>query len=211
MKITKVLGIGVKSIDSGDNDKILRLLTCDGIISVLLRGVKKPKAKLKPASQPFCMGEFELSEGKGIPLVIGCEITDGFFSLTESPDKYYGASLVMQAASEVNYGSDAEVFYLVVDALKDLAYSSANPVCVTASFLLRLCDAIGYHDTYTVGKIPAVTVADAMYLLKTAKDLSKIQLSYDLAVKCLKQQAMRFRRLTDFELTNVKTFLQLTQ
>ena len=57
-----VNGLMLKSADYKENDKILTLLTAEkGKITAGIKGVRKAKAKLKFAAQPFCFAEYVLS------------------------------------------------------------------------------------------------------------------------------------------------------
>ena len=71
----------LKVSDYRDDDKLIKVLTAEnGMQSVLLRGVKKAKAKLKPFAQPFACFDTRLVSGKGAFLtpVEPMLIADGF-------------------------------------------------------------------------------------------------------------------------------------
>ena len=54
----KTDAVVLKAIDYKDNDKLLTLFSPSlGKITAGIKGVKKPKAKLAFAAQPFCFAE----------------------------------------------------------------------------------------------------------------------------------------------------------
>ena len=67
--IEKIKALVLRAADFKENDKLL-LLYCGeyGKITASIRGVKKPGAKLKFAAEPFCFGEFMLSDRKSTRL-----------------------------------------------------------------------------------------------------------------------------------------------
>lgn len=95
-KETKIVGICLNTIDYKENDKIIYLLTPEGKISALMRGVKKSNSKLKFVCQPFCYSEF-LFTGKGsMPLVINANIIDNNFDLLNTYKVYEISSIVLK-------------------------------------------------------------------------------------------------------------------
>ncbi len=143
----KVNGIVIKSIDYGDNDKIITVFTLEkGVISASLKGVKKAGAKLKFASEPFCFAEFILFNKSGKNTVISASIKDGFYSIREDIIKFYCGctvlSFIKTFLKEEIISKDA--FILTLNALKDLAYKDINPKSVTARFLFLALRLSGY-------------------------------------------------------------------
>ena len=77
----KVNALVIKAIDYKENDKILTLYSLEkGRLSANIKGVKKPKAKLKFASEPFCFAEFILAEKLGKYTVINASYKNSFYN-----------------------------------------------------------------------------------------------------------------------------------
>ena len=56
MKELKVKGIVIKAIDYNDSDKLVTIFSAElGLLKAKVRGVKKDKAKLAFAVQPFAL------------------------------------------------------------------------------------------------------------------------------------------------------------
>ena len=88
----KTEGIVLQSMDYKDNDKLLTLFSPTlGKILVGARGVKKPKAKLSFAVQPFCFAEYILAEKGGRYTLTGAYQYESFFSLRLDIVRFYAA------------------------------------------------------------------------------------------------------------------------
>lgn len=84
----KTEAIVVQSLDYKDDDKLLTLFSPSlGKITAGIRGVKKPKAKLAFASQPFCFAEYVLAEKGGRYTVISAYLHESFFELRTDLEK----------------------------------------------------------------------------------------------------------------------------
>jgi DNA repair protein RecO (recombination protein O) len=89
MEEIKLKGIVIKADDYKDSDKLVTIFSAEkGLIRARARGVKKNKAKLAFAVQPFAFIEFMLSERNGFYTVINATSIDQFFGLTADFDNY---------------------------------------------------------------------------------------------------------------------------
>ncbi len=143
-------GIVVGGEDSGEADRIVRLLTPSGVISVRMRGVKKEKAKLKFAAMPFSFCRYVLLKRGGFYSVKTADQEESLFGVTSSPEKYITGSLMLETAAVASGGSDsADIFISLLTSLKDLIYSDVHPYIAGLSFI---CDLLvrGGHLTRSV-------------------------------------------------------------
>lgn len=143
----KVNALMIKSVDYGENDKILTLFSLEkGVISAKIRGVKKAGAKLKFAAEPFCFAEYVLSGRGGMFSVIHASLHDGFFPLRLDVERLYAAGAAAEFVRRFcpeNVVS-AGLFAPIIECLKRLAYSSAPPSAPLAAFLAAGLKEIGY-------------------------------------------------------------------
>lgn len=87
----------IKATDYKENDKLLNLFTPSrGKLTAGIRGVRKPKAKLAFAAQPFCFAEYVLAEKGGRYTVTAAYLYDGFFALRTDIVRYYAACAVLE-------------------------------------------------------------------------------------------------------------------
>ncbi len=123
---------------TADASRLLLLFSPEkGLFSAVIRGVEKPKAKLASASQPFCFGEFMLAERNGYYTVIDCYIYDSFYTLAGNLDSYVLSSAMLEVVSKLAVPEDAnvELFTLLLNSLKVVAYEKAEPTAVAIKFL----------------------------------------------------------------------------
>jgi len=154
-----VSAILIKAADYGESDKLVWLLTAEcGVIAARLRGVKKKGAKLKYAAQPFCFGRYQLVKKGGFYTVTGCDVNDGFYSVSVDPDRYmYGCLMLETAYEAARYGGDTGFLAVLLNGLKMLVYSEASPQAALTAYLLDLADKCGYGlrrgDNLSIGYI----------------------------------------------------------
>ena len=88
----KTDAVVLKAIDYKDNDKLLTLFSPSlGKITAGIKGVKKPKAKLAFAAQPFCFAEYVLAERGGRYTVTAAYLHESFFELRADVEAFYAA------------------------------------------------------------------------------------------------------------------------
>jgi len=174
--LEQVTAILIKADDCGENDKIVKLFTLQkGVIRAKVRGVKKKGAKLKFAAQPFCFGEYSLAERGGFYTITGCVAKESFYGIAEDSQKYIFGCLMLETASEgVRYENNPDIFVLLLDSLKNLAYSTVSLDKVMVAYLFNLAEKCGY----------GISKED-----KTVKNLVNY-LQYKLQVKFLTAQML---------------------
>ncbi len=147
-EIIKTTGIVLKS--SKHTIEAARLLDIFspemGKFSAVIRGVEKPKAKLAVASQPFCLGEFMLAEKNGYYTVTDCYVVDSFFSLAYNLDAYVlGCSMLEISGKLAQAGeSNVELFTLLLNTLKVMAYEDAEPSACLVKFIIETLKLSGF-------------------------------------------------------------------
>lgn len=146
MEEIKIKGIVVKSKDYKDSDKIVTIFSAEkGLISARVRGVKKNKAKLVFAVQPFAFVEFVLVCRDNFYTVINATSIDQFFDITADFDKY----ILMLACLEVieksvkENSQEPELFLLLLSILKAVCYDGVSPMVAFIKFMLDALNCLG--------------------------------------------------------------------
>jgi len=144
-----ITAISVKSIDYGDNGRLVTLVTpFRGKIIVKASGCKSLKSKLRIPSMPFCYGDYYLREKSGKVSMISCDIVQSFGSFGEDLDKFYLASIVMETAEKffLEEQEDKELFELVLSCCQALK-NSDYPGLLILNYLVKLLKVEGYDFT----------------------------------------------------------------
>jgi len=144
MQETKVKAIVLGGIDYKEKDMLITLFTLDkGIMGVVFKGVKNPKAKLKSAKEVFSFGDFIYSGSTKI--VTSADIIESFYDLTKDIKKYYAACAMLEVIKTVMPQGEAnpQVFLLLLKSLR-LLVGGAAPLNVLNKFLVNIFKHIGY-------------------------------------------------------------------
>lgn len=144
----KVNALMLRANDYGEYDKMITLLTAEeGKISAAIKGVRKAKAKLRFAAQPFCFGEYILAKSGGRYTVIGCTEIESFYDLRCDVEKFYAACAICELAGAATYeGQPSEdIFARSVRALSDICLGDEGEQLI--KYLVYVLRQTGYAIT----------------------------------------------------------------
>lgn len=143
----KTEAVVLQTVDYKDNDKLLTLFSPTlGKITAGIRGVKKPKAKLAFAAQPFCFSEYVLAEKGGRYTVISAYLHESFFPLRADVERFYAACAAAELCRELSLENERYegLFIALIECLKSLCYAGENAFEALISFLLVALRELGY-------------------------------------------------------------------
>jgi len=143
----KTKGIVIKASDYKDSDKLVTIFSADkGIIKVRARGVKKPKAKLAFAAQPFAFVDYILAAKGGFYTVINASSIDQFYDITTDFDKYVFCLACLEVCEKTIKENDPshDLFLLLLTAFKLVSYGKASPMVVFIKFMLEALKYLGF-------------------------------------------------------------------
>ncbi len=147
MEEIKVKGIVLKSVDYKDSDKIITIFSAErGLITARARGVKKAKAKLAFAVQPFAFVEFMLMAKGGYYTVINATSIDQFFDITTDFDNYILMLACLEVCGKTIKENDIneELFILLLNSLKMVCYANASAMVVFVKFMFESLKYLGF-------------------------------------------------------------------
>ena len=147
MEEIKVKGIVVKSIDYQDSDKIVTIFSPEfGMINARARGVKKAKAKLAFAVQPFAFVEFLLIQKGDFFTVVNATSIDQFFEITNDFDNYIFMMACMEVCQKTIKQNDvhSDLFLLLLSSFKAVCYDKVSAMVVFVKFMLEAMKMLGY-------------------------------------------------------------------
>ncbi len=143
----KTDAIVLRAVDYQENDKILTLFSPSlGRITVGAKGVKKPKAKLSFASQPFCFAEYILAEKVGRYTMTGAYLHESFFSLRYDIVRFYAACALAEICLTVLYERESQegLFIALIEGLKALSLAEEDAAEAVVAFTLVALRESGY-------------------------------------------------------------------
>jgi len=143
----KLNAIVVKTTQSGENDKILTLLSPEeGKLTVIAKGVKSLKHQSRNACAPLCYSSFVLKKIKdGFYSLISAELNESFRTLSEDVVLLsYGAYFASLAEMCVQPGISAEEeVRLLLNTLYVLCRRTDSAPLIKAVFEIKLMKLIG--------------------------------------------------------------------
>ena len=200
MEEIKIKGVVIKAVDYKDSDKLVTIFSAEkGLIKARVRGVKKDKAKLAFAVQPFAFIEFLLTERKGFYTVINATSIDQFFGLTADFDNYLFMLSCLEVVEKSVKENQAqpELFVLLLNSLKAVCYDEARSENVFIKFMIEAMKYLGYSFVF-----------DRCVCCEKALNENNVGFSYDynglLCPKCLsKNDALELNKVEFFILRNI--------
>lgn len=143
----KTDAIVLRAIDYKESDRLLTLFTpLRGKVTAGIRGVRKPKAKLNFASQPFCFAEYVLTEKGGRYTVTSAYLYDGFFALRSDIVRYYAACAMLEICDALAMEEEncEGTFIALIEGLKNLSLTDEDPTECLLSFAMQALREGGY-------------------------------------------------------------------
>ena len=137
----------IRAVPYKDSDIMLTLFTLEkGLISCIVRGVKKQGAKLKFCTQLFCFAEYVVAEKSSRRTVIEASEIDSFYGIATDVDRYYSALGVIEFIRGVLQDEILayDLFLLTIKTLKSIKETDQNPYVFLAKFLTEAIDLSGY-------------------------------------------------------------------
>ena len=141
---TKAKGIILKLTDDKDADRLASVFAFDeGIITCKFTGVRKEKAKLKSAAQPFTFIDFIFSEKSDKKTITSCDIVDSFVGLYSNYDKTICGYIILDTISSIlpKGKEENEILLLLINALKDI--ETKDEYVATIRFIVNFIDFMG--------------------------------------------------------------------
>lgn len=147
MEELKIKGIVIKATDYKDSDKIVTIFSAEqGLIRARVRGVKKNKAKLAFAVQPFAFIEFVLVKSGNFYTCINATSIDQFFEITLDFDNYIFMLACLEVCLKTVKENDSEpkLFLFLLNSLNLVCYSGYNSMYIFIKFMLESFRQLGY-------------------------------------------------------------------
>ena len=134
--------------DYKDSDRLVKLFSVDiGIITARIRGIKKSTAKLKMASETFCLAEYTLMKKNDYYQIIGANIIDNFFNIVNDYEIFSLANALLETTlkSLPEKTQLGKVFINLLKSLKGICYENKHPIYIVCHYISYLLDFLGYR------------------------------------------------------------------
>lgn len=140
-------GIVLKTLDLGEADRILTLLTRHfGKVKVVAKGIRRPTSRLAGHVEPLSHATFHLARGRELDVLTGAEARSTYRALREDLDRIAAGWYIAEVAdrSTAERASATPVFDLLETALRHLDAGHA-PSLVCRWWDLHLLDRTGFR------------------------------------------------------------------
>lgn len=140
-------GLVLRARDYGENDRLITILTADGKMTVIAKGARSLKSKIKNLTEPFVYANFELNQkSQGIPWIKGGSIEQVFYDLRTDVEKLFLATYICEVASELSGErvDSADMLRLTLNTLFSIMTAIRPLSQIKAVFEIRASAMSGY-------------------------------------------------------------------
>ncbi|MDU0479261.1 DNA repair protein RecO [Staphylococcus chromogenes] len=133
----------VRTYDFGEADRVVVLLTPDGLVRGVAKGVRKARSRFGSRLEPFVELQVQLYPGRNLETITGADTLAFYGAGTiENYERYTAACAVLEAAERLSY-ENGELFELVLIALRAIQ-AAEHPTIYLDEFLLKAMDIAGW-------------------------------------------------------------------
>lgn len=128
----------------GEADRILSLITPEGKVSAIAKGVRRPKSKLAGGVELFSLVEINLHKGRGdLMTVTGAKMLKYYGNLLKNYNLMELATLMLKKINIASESSDSPEYFGMVESSFEELDNGANADLVYAWFLVNLLKTSG--------------------------------------------------------------------
>lgn len=143
-KDIRTLGYVLRRTNYGEADRILNLITPQGKISAIVKGVRREKSKLAGGIEMFTLTDFNIHLGRGeFGVVTGAKMVKHYGEIVKDFNMIELAAMMLKKINKVAENSDNSEYFKILDQ----SLAGLNAGCeiglVEAWFLMNLTRATG--------------------------------------------------------------------
>ena len=140
-------GLVIRSRDSGENDRLVTILTPEGQITAVAKGARSMKSKLLNLTQPYVYGNFEINQKGNYSWIRGGSSYEMFYRLRDDVEKLFLASYICDVAHEVTGEGvpSVDALRLTLNTLYAIMTDMRPKEQLKAVFELRIAAMSGYE------------------------------------------------------------------
>lgn len=183
MEIVKTEGIVVGETNYSESSKILRVLTKEyGLISVMSKGCRNIKSKLRGVSSKLVYANFQLHYKKdGISTLMGADTIDTLRNIVMDIEKISYVSYILDLTEQVyKHSYDNDIYDVLIDTIKKINdnYDCETLTCI---YEIKLLDYLGIRPNIdecsicgNTKNILTISINDGGYICKNCYRNEKI-------------------------------------
>lgn len=144
-------GIVLARKNFGEADRILSVFSKDqGRISLLAKGVRRPKSKKRGHIEIFNLIKYQANIGHGIDIISEAEVIRDYKDIRKNLKKISLAYYFMEVAGKITHEGESNtgLYYLLTDSLENISITKTLRKLRT-DFIFKLLTLLGY---WPVGK-----------------------------------------------------------
>lgn len=140
----KTLAYVLRRTNYGEADRIINLITLNGKMSAIAKGVRKEKSKLAGGVEMFSLIELNVHRGKGeMGVVTSAKMLKYYNNIVSDLKKMELAALILRKVSLLAESSDNPEYFKIVDQSLTCLDSGVDMKIVESWFWLNLLKASG--------------------------------------------------------------------
>jgi DNA repair protein RecO (recombination protein O) len=145
VKTTRTRAIILRRTNFGEADRVLDLLTPDGRVSVMARGVRREKSKLAGGIELFALSDVVIGEGKGtLGVLTSARLVTFYRHILEDYDRLqFGYETLAQVARASASLDEPEWYSIVAEVLAALDVRTVSLALVQTWFYVRVAQLLG--------------------------------------------------------------------
>lgn len=143
--LKKVEGIIVNSVNYGESSKIINILTKDGILGVMCKGVKSVKSPLRSFTMNLTYGMFNIyyKDENKLSILKSVDIINDFINIKKDITLVSYMSFLVDLTTQVmKQNIDKDIFNILIQGLEKIN-NGLNPKVITNIIELKLLDYLG--------------------------------------------------------------------
>lgn len=195
LSLIKVQGIVLKSINLGENDKIITVYTdILGKIDMVVHGAHKPKSKFMASTQPFCYCEYVIFKGKSLFTLSESSINESFQGILQNLDKLAYGSYFLELVDALNEkdNKNVSILALLLKTLYILIHDEINLKLLRLVFDFKAISLSGYMPQVNYCIKCRVKIQDKGYFNIASGGVSCIDCKSSSGTYFLNEEAIQF-------------------
>ena len=140
----KTRGVVLRRTNYGEADRILNVITPEGKLAVMAKGVRKPRSKLAGGVEMFTLSEYYIHIGRGeLGVLTGAKMVRHYGEIVKDLARMELAATILKRVSMAAEASDSVEYFKITEQVLSALDDGVEMGLVEAWFWLNLMRATG--------------------------------------------------------------------